>query len=503
MDRKRKTLVVVALSLAVAGVARLLYANWAVTDFWGDAYHHWLIIRLTLSNSWTYTDYKGLETVWLPGYHYLISVVMAAWGRFDLAPAHLTNLVLGTLACGLVARLVTDITHDWRAGLGAGLTLALLPWHIAYSVINMPEVLAGVLLVLILLAARRPHTGWLMGLAFVGALTRHELTLLLALVAFWLGWRRQWHAMLGVVVGAAIGLGLWSIWSWYVTGEPLAWLTRYRAATAWDAHFWTEAGVRLANLATLGKTVLGAFPPAGMIGPVVVASALHRRWRRRMPVEGWLLMALVGSHWLVLGLGFVTRHLPTANPRYVLVSLPALVGAGVIAIAAVPHRRTRVALAGLHAVFLILALGHQLPTFPDKAYVIAPEKAVGEYLGTVAPVEGNFWVDAPTTIYYSQLQPERFFSSDRLLPDENEARSVNNAPRAALNAIAAHNIRFVMWEDVPYTFVQHVWPQMANGQAFEQDNYRFEPVFRYTGWELDYGARPTILWQVELIIDQK
>lgn len=505
MDEKRRTWVVVALSLVVAGAVRLLYASWAVTDFWGDAYHHWLISRLTLSNGWTYTDYKGLESVWLPGYHYLVSAAMAAWRRFDLAPAHLANLVLGTLACGLVARLVTDVTHDWRAGLGAGLVLALVPWHIAYSFINMPEVLAGVLLLFSLLAARRGHAGWLTGLAFVSALTRHELTLLLAPVAFWLGWRHQWRAMLGVVTGTAMGLGLWSGWSWYVTGEPLAWWTRYRAATAWDAHFWTAAGVRLTNLATLAKTALRAFPPLGIVGPVVAASILHRRWRCRMPIEGWLLMALVGVHWLALGLGFVAGHLPAADPRYVLVSLPVLVGVGVVAIAAAPHRNTRVALAGLHTLFLILALIRQLSTFPGKAYVIAPERAVGEYLGAVAPDEGFFWVDAPVSIYYSRLQPERFFSSNRLLPaeGENEVRWTDGAPRTALSAIAAHDIRFVVWEDVPYAFVQHVWPQMAHGQPFEQDGYHFEPVFRYSGWELDYGARPTMLWRVELVADQR
>ena len=53
------TLLCVALALAV----RATYAAWNVTDFWGDAYHHWLISRLTLANRWTYSDYKGMETI--------------------------------------------------------------------------------------------------------------------------------------------------------------------------------------------------------------------------------------------------------------------------------------------------------------------------------------------------------------------------------------------------------------------------------------------------------
>ncbi len=484
----------IILSLVVAGIIRLLYATWAVTDFWGDAYHHWLISRLTLANDWAYTDYKGMETIWLPGYHYLISTVMAIFGRSDLAPAHLTNVILGVLACGLVTLLVADITRNWRAGLGAGVSLALLPWHIAYSYINMPEVMAGVLLLLILLAARRDHAGRLTSLAFVSALTRHELTLMLAPVALWLAWRRQWRAMLGVAIGLALGLGLWSAWSWHVTGEALEWWTRSTAATAWDAHFWKQAGTRLINLTTLGRAALQAFSPLVVVGPVIIAYLLHRPWRKAMPAEGWLLTALAGVHWLVLGFSFAAGHLPVADPRYVLVSLPLLAGVGVIAITAIPNRQARLILGGLYAVLLVASPILTFATFSDKAYVLAPERAASEYLGAIAPAEGNFWVDAPVTVYYSGLQPERFFSSDRLLP--HEVRWLDSTFDIALAAISTHDIRFVLWEDTSYTFVQHVWPQMADGQVFEQGGYRFEPVFRFLGWEVNYGARPTILWQI-------
>ena len=67
----------------------------------------------------------------------------------------------------------------------------------------------------------------------------------------------------------------------------------------------------------------------------------------------------------------------------------------------------------------------------------------------------------------------------------------------ALAAIKAHDVRYVLWEDVSYTRVSSLWPQMAEGQPFEQGGYRFERVFLYEGWELDYGARPTSLWRIE------
>jgi hypothetical protein len=494
MHRDRKILIAILVAFVTAIAIRALYALWSVTDFWGDAYHHWLISRLTLANHGVYTDYKGLETVWLPGYHYLIAVVMGFSGQFDLAPAHLANVLMGSLACGLGAWWVTDITHDWRVGLSAGITLALLPWHIAYSHMNMPEVMAGLMLILVLMAARRPSSGRLLLLAFASALTRHELTLLLVAIGVWLAWRQERRATASLALGTALGLALWSGWSMHVTGDPLMWWHHYRALTAWDAQFWTEAGVRVADWATLHRAAQRAYPPLSLIIFVTIAAAIHPRWRQRVPREGWLLVLLVSFHWLAVGLGFVGGNLPTANPRYVLVSLPILSGAGVVLIGTAPWRSARLAGATLYTILLLLGLFSQLPDFRDMAYVLAPERAAGEHLGAIAPREGNFWVDAPVSIYFSRLEPERFFSSDRLLP--TVVRTPDRAPAAALQAMLDHNIDIVLWEDVSYTFVQHAWPQMANERPFQHYGYWFEPIFRYEGWEIDYGARPTLLWQI-------
>jgi hypothetical protein len=493
-SQMRRIQAAVLLSVVVAGAVRLLYATWQVPDFWGDAYHHWLISRLTLESNGIYSDYKGMEAVWLPGYHYLVAAVMAIWGRFDLAPAHLTNTILGILACGLLAWLVTDVTRDWRVGLSAGLALALTPWHIAYSHINMPEVLAGALLLLALVAAWRGHAVWLAFLACAGTLTRHELTLMLALLGMWLAWRRRWRAALAIALGSSLGLVLWSAWSYYVTGDALHWWTHYQAAAAWDARFWTEARTRLDDLESLAQAAWQAYPPL-WVGAVVVAGSLFiPGWRRRIPAPGWLLLALVALYWLILGLGFSAGHLPSADPRYLLVSLPALVGASVIFVAALPGRPMRFVGIGLYVVLLVTALPRQLSAFPTRAFVLAPERAAGEYLGSVAPVEGMFWVDAPVSIYHSGLGLARFASSDRLLPTETRTRA--SISQTALNAIRQNDIRFVLWEEVPYTLVQRVWPQMADGLAFDQDGYRLEPLFSYSGWELDYGAQPTMLWKI-------
>jgi hypothetical protein len=489
-----KTRIAVLVPLVVAAATRLVYATWAVTDFWGDSYHHWLISRLTLANDWAYADYKGLETVWLPGYHYLTAAIMAIWGRADLTPAHLANILLGILACGLLAWLVTRITHDWRAGLATGVTLALLPWHIAYSHMNMPEIFAGVLLLSTLLAAQSGRAALLAILAFASSLTRHELTLLLVPVAVWLAWRREWRALAGLALGSASGLLVWSAWSFHNEGDPLYWWKRYRALTAWDAQFWAKAGVRLTDLQTLWEAARTAFAPAIIVVLAALGAFLFPHWRRRVPREGWLMLALVMLHWSALGLGFVAGNLPSADPRYVLVSLPIIAGAGVVLIAALPFGKTRWAFSTVYALLLVSSLFRQLPDFRGMAYTLAPERAAGEFLGRTAPAESQFWVDAPVAIYFSGLEPGRFHSSDQLLPDT--ARERDDIAGSALDAVDTHDIEYVLWEDVSYTFVQRVWPQMVEREAFEQNGFRFEPVFQYSGWELDFGARPTKIWRV-------
>lgn len=500
VDPKHKIRLAIILSLIVASVLRFFYhVSWARPDFWGDSYHHWLISRLTLANQWIYTDYKGLETIWLPGYHYLISLVMFIWGRYDLLPAHVTNMILGTLACGLVAWLVSDITKNWRVGLGAGLTLALLPWHIAYSHFNMPEVTAGVLLLALLLAVRRDRMELLPGLALASTLTRHELTLFLGIMGAWLAWQRNWQAVRSLGLGVGLGLAGWSLWSWYRTGNVLGWWDRMLKAIAWDARFWNEAGVRLADIDTLVRTANRAYPVLAVVGLAAIAVIIgvtFYGWRYRLAEGGWLLVVLVGLHWLILGRSFVVGYLPVADPRYILVTLPVLVSVGVIAIAAIRNYSLRLVFITTYALFLLTSLYDQIPSFFDRAYIIAPERTAGEYLGQTmqADHQDNFWVDAPVTVYYSNLDPERFFSSDTLLPQEK--RYQDNTINMALNSIEKYNIRYVLWEDVSYTFVGRVWPQMAAGQVFDQNGYRFEPVFDYSGWELDYGARPTIIWQV-------
>ncbi|EDN68613.1 conserved hypothetical protein, membrane [Beggiatoa sp. PS] len=489
------TMLVVLFSILIAALIRLWYAHLQVVDFWGDSYHHWMISRLILANDWGYTDYKGMEIVWLPTYHYLISIVMFLWQRFDMVPTYFINSLLGTLTCGLAAWLVADMSKSWWAGLVTGLTLAILPWYVAYNHINMPEVFSGLLLLTSFALVRKKSYKWLAILAIISTLTRHELTFLLGIMGGWLFWHSQWRMLFSLGLGTLLALIAWSSWSWHITGDALEWWTQSQLAAAWDAQFGMKTGTRpIVGIGKIQETLLQVYPPLYITGIALLLGITYKLWWVRMVYYSWLLMILVMVHWIFISF-LVMRHLPTLDPRFLLITVPLLVCVGSLIIAAIPRRKTRQVFWGLHFVVLLFSL-EQIPTFAKKAYILAPERAIGEHLGTIAKEGGGyFWIDAPTSIYYSGLPPERFFSSDHILP--NEKRWLKNTPALALAAIKQNDIRYILWEDVSYSFVGQVWPQMRTGQAFEQGNYRFEPVFHYSGWELKYGANPTILWQVK------
>jgi hypothetical protein len=483
LSRGQISLIVVVIALGLRG----LYAWWAVADFWGDAYHHWLISRLTLNHHWRYTDYKGLETVWLPGYHYLVSAVMVLAGRYDLGPAHLLNLGLGSAACGLTAWLSQTFSGKSLTGLLAGLALALTPWHIAYSLINMPEVLTGLLLLLLVLAAYREHSFGLGLLAFGGALTRHELTLAMVIIALWLVGRRRLRPALALATGVGLALSGWSWWSWHNSGDPWLWWSRYQALALWDAQFWRSNATIWADVAALWRSAVAAWPLLPWLGLVALVSLK----RQRPSGITLLLLGLSGGHAFFLALGFVAGHLPVANPRYVLGILPLWV---MLLVNSLTWRRELIAVLALVAG---QALWNQLPELRDAPYIIAPERAAGHFLAQLDQPEANFWVDAPVIIYYSGLAPDRFFSSEQVAPPAG--RSQVDLPDRVVSNLAERKISYILWEDVSYTLTGQVWPELAERRPFVANGYHFEPIFHYDGWETQYGARPTTIWQMSQV----
>ena len=506
----KRTYVLVTVLVAVA--VRVLYALLDVPDYWGDGFHNWMIERLTLAEGWVYTDYKGREVVWLPLFRYLGVAAMALTGRNDLLPGHLVSFVMGTAACGVTAVVATRVTGRWRWGLMAGIVLALNPWHIAYSWMNMPEATGTLIVALLLWAVLTPgRTAWLPILACLGALTRNDLLYFILLTGLWFGWRREWRRASLVAIGALAGLALWSWWTWRVTGDPLWWLLRRAAGSTDDAAFWVERGVRpMITPATLFLTTLQTFTPILILLPTLVMAWRSREWRNELPERAFGALTWLAAAFLALVGIMQVRFFSSPDPRYLVAVTPALTVLTVLVVAAAPRRIARTRAALVLAGVVVVSAGLQLPTFRFRGFTLERDRVVGEFMSRWSPSSWLLWVDAPVAIYYSGMDPARFRSSDQLSP--HSITSAREARSAALASIKTNDIRYIYYDEVPYSRVHELWPAMSEGEPFEDGGISFSPVFRYDPWtptsgepglasrlrariEGTYG--PAILWAVE------
>jgi hypothetical protein len=184
----------------------------------------------------------------------------------------------------------------------------------------------------------------------------------------------------------------------------------------------------------------------------------------------------------VTGLGFTalvavlqTRFFSYPDPRYLLAAVPSLTVL-LVAVGAAAPVRARGAVGTVLGVVLALSLLAELPTFPFRYLTLIRYERVGRFLASSAPDAGPLWMDAPVAIYYSGLDPERFRSSDQLAP---WALSTRIATDSAVAAVRREGVRMILYDEVPFSRVPELWPEMARGQPFARDGLRFTPVYRY------------------------
>ena len=547
--------------MAIALLVRVVWALFDVPDYWGDAYHNWIVERLTIENGFVFTDYKGRELVWLPLFRYLAAFVMAGTGLEGLLPGRLVSLVAGTAAVGLTAAATLRWTRDAGWALLAGLLLALNPWHIAYSWMNMPEAVGTLWVALAYWgisvgagAGRRggeggraeedrlggagsmrkagpamespggiaqtahPEEGGGRGLVALlvagafGALTRNDVTSILALTGGALLLLRQWRAALALFTGLLIGLAVWSAWTGVVTGNPLWWLARRAAGSTDDAGFWVARGSRpsgalLHLLGAWAQAATATLVTVVVASPWIRSAEVRSRFRELAP----LAPLLVGGVYLAIVGVMFTRFFSWPDPRYLVMAVVPLTMATTLWVAALPETAGRRLGRGL-IVVAVASTVLQLPTFPVRAWAHERDRIAGASLRVLqesgAIPEGPIWIDAPVAIYGSGLALDRIRSSDQITGwdgPEEEARS------EAVAKIRQEGIGLVYWDEVPYSRVHRIWPEMSAGVSFESDGLRFTPIFRTdsvtrapeAGWKTDVRERiqskysPVVLWRID------
>jgi hypothetical protein len=521
-------------SVFVLALAVRVWTNTWLTDFWGDSYHHWLITRLTMQHGGVYTDYKGLEVVWTPLYHYVSMIPLLLTGRGDIVPLHWMNTLLGALTCALVAWLAWRLYADYIAAFTAGALLALTTWHIAFSGMNVAEIFSGLLLVgMILLVLARPtqfpqktlarNSLWkLLPLFLLTAgmvLTRTDLSVYLAIVLIWLCIQRRFPEAFTIVGAVIIALGGWSAWSWLKTANPLYWYQQYTHNNLYDWARLNESHSWLAFADYLAR--LSPFVLPALVGGVLCAVDTPRRTHsparrdnfRYARLNIWLVTALLAGHSLFLIVGYARGIVPILTERYLVLDLPlvAVLMAGWVGllghwVAGLVGRRSaenavtdsqstvfrnRVLESGLEiAAALVLMttmwarFQNDIPELEIRRWGIDQEWQIGNFLDARVQPGEVVLTDAPVAIYRSGKPLEQFVSSVGLASSGD-----------SLGALRAKKVRWVATQPLSYDGASAFVPRalLEKQTSGNAGALRFELAWRYDPNKPDIQAE---VWNV-------
>lgn len=491
-----------ALCASIFGLALVVRAwtNTWLTDFWGDSYHHWLITRLMLLRGGVYTDYKGLETVWPPLYHYVSLIPFLISGQNDIRILQWMNTFFGALACALSAYLAWRLFANRVAAFTAGAILALLTWHVAFSGMNVTEIFSGLLLLAVVIVVIRADSTFvkpplsfaiLFLLALAMPLTRTDLGVYLGIIVLWLLIQKRIAKALVIGCGVGIALGGWALWSFFKTGNFLHWYQQYAQN---NLHDWFLLNSNLSNAGfTFAEYLMRLSPfvlPALIAG---VLGALRANRARRKNI--WLVTALLAGHSLFLILGYGRGIVPILTERYLVIDLPlvaVLMGGWVILLSdsrlvGWSNQKSKIINFVVAVVLLattFLRFQNDVPELQIRRWGIDQEWQIGNFLyAQVAPDE-IVLTDAPVAIYRSGKNIEQFVSSVEL-----------ERLGAPADALKEKRVRWIVTQPVSYDAASNFIPRVLYEKqtSGDADGLRFELVWKYDPRRTDIQSE---VWHV-------
>lgn len=468
------------LVFGVALIVRLVYLSFNIPDYWGDAFHNIYIAQATIANDWVYSDFSGREVVWMPFYRYLSAFFMLIFNRYDLFVPHLMNIVIGSFSAALVTSTVQKVA-DRKVAVLAGLCLAILPWHIAYSNINTPEVLSGFLILLSMHLWQSKKWVWLIPVVFIGVLTRNEVTLLLALFGVYLLVKKDWKPAVYMLLGAVGGLLVWGAWCYSQTGEFFWWISERSLGSTWNHLFQLQKGRELGKWYLPILSIIQAFPLLFIIAiaPSFFKKVFEENTQKVKTILVPVALVLVFDWIFIFIMQF--RFYSYPEPKYFIITLPlACVILGCLYGTVSKEFFEKLSLKTV--VFSIVILVLQTPVFYFLPFKDDPSRTVGLHLKESLEEEGNVWFDQTIAWYYSEIDFERIHSSYTIASRfERYEEGFEEKLRVKLDEL---DIRYVMSEPSSFTYVFNIWPEMMDGEVFEWKGLVFTPIYRYQKPEL-------------------
>jgi len=465
----------VALVLIVFLLA-LTMRMWHITsanylDHNGDSYHHWLTSYLTATHGYRHTDFKGstLDIAWLPLYHYMIAILMNTFNVYSLDVQHAFNILLGSLTCVIVFAIARQSGSKGIA-FAAGLALAIQPWFVDVTTLGVSEVAAVFLLTLgIMLFLRGKVTLAAIPVA-LAMLVRYEAWIFaLTLLVIGAIQKRESHRHLTIyaMICAAVVVG-WSLNSWTQTGQLFSWYTTQSATVKWDRLFTSDVGSVPEYARMLVEVTSGMF----LLGVVVGLVRNDRNIR--------LLLSLELAYLLIIALQFLRGTVPF-QVRFLsyIFPLTAVLSSNVAGFVAkilrCPTKKTVLS-------FFILAVVVVYPVY-SQYWIVSPTVDQTKLDGHVAAeliagqllsrsyANGTVLSDSPTIIYYSHLDPAKFYSTSSL---DWYSQAWNKSELAAW--MRERHVKYLVWQNVSYSSTWWLFPELSHGSNLKLGDIMFNMV---------------------------
>jgi len=438
-------------------VVRLWFMTYRGVDYYGDSYHHWLISYLTATNGYVYTDFKPktMNIVWLPLYHYANAFFMNLTGIYDLTVPHAWNLILGSLTCVLVYKITKQFCSREILGIAAGSALALQPWFIDLNTLALTETLSSFLVVLSVYYYFQKKSIYFIIPLVLAMLTRYEAWFiagtLLGIAIIQRRFSIRWRISMICAVGAVIAG--WCLWSYVNTSDPLAWYRMESSMVVWDVRYFYR--IRGFNLSTLGNFIVMALGVTSWLLPIgLIAGFFDKRTEiRTIAVLGLAFMVYVSMQ--------VFAGESLSEPRFLVYMFPITS----VLLASIPGNvklkglflKKRVAVIFLLTIMLLPLIN--IGVFPQMTYVVKPEMEAGLALRPLYK-GGGILCDSPTVIYYSRIDPKKFYPSILIF-----WYTQNYDMKRLKEWYGKNDIRYVVWENVSYSGLWWLLPALSSGKA--------------------------------------
>jgi 4-amino-4-deoxy-L-arabinose transferase-like glycosyltransferase len=465
------------LVVAIASVAALVrvWRTFTRIDYYGDSYHHWLISYLTATNSYIYTDFKPntMNIVWLPLYHYINAFLMNISGIYDLAVPHSVNIVAGSLTCILVYK-TARLSLNRTLAMAAGLSLAVQPWFIEINSWGVTETLAALLIISAIYFYFKGNPAYTSISIALSMLTRYEGWVFASMLLFAAVTERRWRRrqyVLYLVACLSVVLS-WFLWSYLNTSDFMAWYRLQSTMLRWDMLFLGgQQRLDLDNLTLYPRLALDTTSYVFLIG---LAACIVKKPPRRNAI----VLALVELAYILMisfqhSLGFALlhpRHLVYVFPITATLCFQILERIDIKKISHILPKK--IALSILIVILIAMPTVIQIDLFKPKTYLIEYEMDAGLELRRIYR-GGNVICDSPAVIYYSQLDPRSFYSSNYLFWYSGTWNKVE-----LQEWLNEHHIVYLVWQNVSYSATWWLLPELAQGKSLRIDRIEFKLMYK-------------------------